>query len=149
MGLSFFVAMDRTRQFKYTFFSIDGDFAAFSRNFHDFCRQCNVDKSNAYDMEVSVEELVVNSLSYGNRQGPVEVSADITDGGEQMKVMVKDTAWHFNPLEDAPPEAERRERVGGFGINLVKTLNDHVEYSASPKGNIVTLFKLLEKSSNI
>ena len=131
--------------FEYTLSSFTQDFPAFGESFRRFCEGEGMDQSKIFDVELSLEELIVNSFSYGNEHGPVEISA-LVQGGE-LKVVIKDQAPPFDLLRNTspPPEGSLMERKpGGLGIHLVKNLNDRLEYSRSNQGNQITLFKSLK-----
>ena len=133
-------------KFQYTLKSFENDFKDFSKSFKDFCYAQKIDESKIFDMEVSLEELIVNSFSYGNAKGKVTVQAEISE--KELRVYVEDESPPFNLLREAPepPKGNLKDRkVGGLGIHLVKGLNDRVEYSGSKKGNRITLFKSLKK----
>ncbi len=128
--------------FQYTLTSFERDFTEFTESFKAFCQHQEIDESKTFDMELSLEELIVNSFSHGDENGNVRVFAVIENG--ELKVTIKDSAPPFNLLREAPepPKGDLLERrVGGLGIHLVKNLNDRVEYSGSKQGNQVTLFK--------
>ena len=130
--------------FKYILTSFDKDFQMFAEKFRVFCENHNVDQSKTFDMEVSLEELIVNSFSHGQSEGGVKVVAVIRD--KELMVQVRDNAPPFDLLREAPepPKGDLMSRkAGGLGIHLVKNLNDRVEYSGSKQGNKITLFKKL------
>ncbi len=130
--------------FEYTLVSFDKDFSIFAEKFRIFCEKYNVDQSKTFDMEVSLEELIVNSFFHGRTDGHVKVLAVLKNG--ELMVQVQDSAPPFNLLREASelPQGDLISRkVGGLGIHLVKNLNDRVEYSGSKQGNKVTLFKKL------
>ena len=131
--------------FQYTLNSLDRDLLEFSKSFKSFCQRHEVDTSILFSMEISLEELIVNSFSYGDKNGRVKVIAEI--GEREMKITISDNAPPFNLLREAPdpPKGSLMERkAGGLGIHLVKNLNDRVEYLGSQHGNQVTLFKRLK-----
>ena len=130
--------------FKYVLESFDKDFQLFVKKFRQFSKDHNINQSKIFDLEVSLEELIVNSFTHGQSDGGVEVLAVIKDG--ELVVRVEDSAPPFNLLREAPqpPQGDLVDRkVGGLGIHLVKNLNDRVEYSGSQSGNKITLFKKL------
>ena len=107
-----------------------------------------IDDSKSFDIEVSLEELIVNSFSHGDSKGEVLITAQVVDG--ELRVELNDCAPPFNLLREAPPppaetESIKDRKIGSLGICLVKNLSDRIEYSGSPKGNKVTLFKSLKK----
>ena len=143
--------MKKGQIFEYTLSSFEGNFSDFVKNFREFCELQDIENSKIFDVEVSLEELIVNSFSYGDKYGPVNVTAEVLKG--ELRVIVQDKAPPFDLMHDAPsppppPSKEslhERKIVGGLGIHLVKNLSDRVEYLGLKKGNQVTLFKSLKK----
>ena len=136
---------EQNESFEYTLSNFEKDFTPFSEAFRSFCEGKNIDQAKIFDLELSLEELVVNSFSYGNENGPVIITAELQEG--ELKVVMADKAPPFDLLRDAPepPVGSLMDRqVGGLGIHLVKSLNDRVEYSGSNSGNQITLFKSLK-----
>ena len=131
--------------FQHTLSSFKEDFPSFMESFKAFCQTHCVEEDKVFEIELSLEELIVNSFSYGNKHGTVKVLAQVEKG--ELKVTLEDNAPPFNLLREAPkpPKGNLMEReTGGLGIHLVKNLNDRVEYSGSQKGNRVTLFKSIK-----
>ena len=134
-------------EFKSILNNFEKEFPKCAEGFHSFCEKNNVNPKSLFDLEVSLEELVLNSFSYGNPKGPVTIVACIQDG--QIKVSVHDFAPPFNLLRQAPelPEGDIEDRSGGgMGIHLVKNLSDRIEYSGSQQGNQVTFFKTIRSN---
>ena len=131
--------------FQYNLQSLEQDFPPFADAFNNFCQSHRINPEKIFDLQVSLEELIVNSFTHGTTAKPVKVMAIID--GREIKIVVEDRAPPFNLLREAPPpptgEIDDRP-IGGLGIHLVKNLNDRVEYSGSKEGNIVTLLKNLE-----
>ena len=131
-------------EFKSILHNFENEFSKFSERFQLFCKNNNVGDKNLFDLEVSLEEIVLNSFSYGNPNGPVTITVRIQDN--EIKVTIHDLAPPFNLLREAPqiPQGDLDQRSeGGLGIHLVKNLSDRVEYSASKHGNQITLFKTI------
>lgn len=131
-------------EFKSILHNFEKEFPKFAENFQAFCKENRIDSQKLFDLEVSLEEIILNSFSYGNPNGPVIISTCIQD--DEIKVTVKDSAPPFNLLRQAPdpPQGSLEERnVGGLGIHLIKNLSDRVEYSGSKHGNQITLFKAI------
>ena len=128
--------------FRYQLNSLERDFPPFSNAFHSFCQELSIAPEKIFDLEVSLEELIVNSFTHGSSQDVVKVVAAVQD--KELKVIIEDQAPPFNLLREAPPpptEGIAERKVGGLGIHLVKNLNDRVEYSGSQNGNTITLLK--------
>ena len=128
--------------FNYQIKSIENDFPPFTEAFGSFCEEQNVAADKIFDLQVSLEELIVNSFTHGSTSEPVKIMATIDE--QQLKIIIEDRAPPFNLLREAPPPPEgsiEARQVGGLGIHLVKNLNDRVEYSGSQTGNKITLLK--------
>ena len=143
------------------------DLPAFSDDFRSYCEEKNLDDGKIFELELSLEELIVNSFTHGYREGQEgTVVVEVEDIGSDIKISVHDQAPPFDLFRDAPaprlggedPESEAglqpnlvpapgitveptEEKEGGLGIHLVKNLNDRVEYYGSQDGNIVIIFK--------
>ena len=117
------------------------DFPKFSEAFRAYGAP-RLGESQLFDLELSLEELIVNSFSHGNSGGPVLVH--VCMDGKDARVTIEDSAPPFNLLRESPeppqgPPAQRK--AGGLGIHLVKNLTDRLEYFGSKKGNQIVLFK--------
>lgn len=141
------------------------DLSTFSEEFRSYCEEMNLDENKIFELELSLEELIVNSFTHGYKEdedGSVRVEAE--DTGTDLRISLQDKAPPFDLFRDAPPprlggeepevaaepepepdpeiEAEaQEEKQGGLGIHLVKSLNDKVEYYGSQDGNIVVIIK--------
>lgn len=143
------------------------DLSEFSDEFRAYCEEKNLDESKIFELELSLEELIVNSFTHGYEEDDEgTVTVEVEDTGPDVKISLQDKAPPFDLFRDAPaprlggedpepetgvepekepePEAEtelKQEKVGGLGIHLVKSLNDRVEYYGSQNGNIVVIIK--------
>ena len=143
------------------------DLSEFSEEFRAYCEEMNLDENKIFELELSLEELIVNSFTHGykdDEDGSVKVEAE--DTGTDLRISLQDKAPPFDLFRDAPaprlggedpepevaaepepdpePEIEaeaKEEKQGGLGIHLVKSLNDKVEYYGSQDGNIVVIIK--------
>lgn len=141
------------------------DLSVFSEEFRAYCEEMNLDENKIFELELSLEELIVNSFTHGYKEdedGSVRVEAE--DAGPDLRISLQDKAPPFDLFRDAPaprlggedPEPEiaaepepgqvveievEQEKQGGLGIHLVKSLNDRVEYYGSQDGNIVVIIK--------
>ena len=141
------------------------DLSVFSEEFRSYCEQLNLDENKIFELELSLEELIVNSFTHGYKEaeeGSVAIEAE--DVGPELRISLHDKAPPFDLFRDAPaprlggkdpepeimaepepdPETEielQEEKQGGLGIHLVKSLNDKVEYYGSQDGNIVVIIK--------
>lgn len=98
-------------------------------------------------INLSLEELIVNTIEYGygsGSSGLIEVV--ITANAEQLVLDITDDAACFNPFLLAEPDlslsvAERP--VGGLGVYLVKHYMDLYEHHETNTGNHIRLIKFL------
>ena len=93
---------------------------------------------------VCVEEMYVNvaHYAYGENEGEVTLSVDVTDG--VASITLTDSGMPFDPLKKADPDislsAEERS-IGGLGIYMVKKSMDEVFYTRENEKNIFTMKK--------
>ncbi len=79
-----------------------------------------VDSTVFFNVNLAVEEVVENVVSYAYKDGNgfLEASKEITDNGT-LRIMIKDGGIKFNPLEKDDPDitlsAEEREIGGQVG----------------------------------
>ena len=148
------------------------DLENFSDDFRSYCEEQNLDEGKIFELELSMEELIVNSFTHGYQEGgrAGTVNVEVEDTGPDVRISISDQAPPFDLFRDAPaprlggedakPEAgqepdtppssaealpdeaePKKEKIGGLGIHLVKSLNDRVEYYGSQDGNIVIIIK--------
>ena len=131
--------------FQYQIDSLEEDFPPFASAFNAFCQKQNIGSDKIFDLELSLEELIVNSFTHGSSRDTVKILATVEE--EEIKVVLEDRAPPFNLLREAPPPPSdniENRKVGGLGIHLVKNLTDRIEYSGSQNGNIITLLKKIK-----
>lgn len=107
---------------------------------------CKVAARDVDDLELLVGELATNAVIHA-RAPRYRVDLELYDG--LAVVTVSDTGKGFERSAARPPGTRREsdgmdwdgfdgERIGGWGLPLVETLADEVEYlSANPHGTVV------------
>lgn len=113
----------------------------------NFCHENGIEESACYDIRLSLEEVVSNTIRYGydhDRDRAIRVRAVCEP--QQMTLEIEDDARAFNPLEavkaDVSLPMEQRP-IGGLGIYLVNAVMDRVEYRRVESKNILRLTKHL------
>ncbi len=102
-----------------------------------------------HDLSLVAEEVLVNIIKHGYADAPEsqrEISVALSVNPQRRVEMVfRDDAAAFNPLtvEERDPDDDR---LGGWGIPMLKTLTDHVEY-AHQDGHNVLRVKRSERDS--
>lgn len=115
------------------------------REVDDFVSGGGLPAEIAFDVNVALEEVVTNVISYAFQDGgehAIEVTLEI-DGAE-LRAVVTDEGIPFDPREAAPPDlglpvAERP--LGGLGIFLARRLMDGLDYRREGTRNVVRLRK--------
>ena len=114
----------------------------------------DADPNVCFQIELSVEEIVVNIASYayegvGESElfGKIEVGCETEADPPRITIRFRDTGKRFDPLakEDADLSGKMfMEQEGGFGIHMVKETMDEVSYSYENGSNILTIRKNLQ-----
>lgn len=92
------------------------------------------------DMRLIAEEILVNTISYGYEQGQnslIEVELQVLSV-ETITLEFRDEGKAYNPL-DTPDRDVEDERIGGWGIPLLKALTDDIQYKRIDGQNVLTL----------
>ena len=110
-----------------------------------FCAEHNVSSEIAFAVNVSVDELLTNTISYGYEDSdPHRIRMTVHMEGTVLVVELSDDAKPYDPTAapdpdiDAPIEARP---IGGLGVHFVRTLMDSFLYRRSDGRNVVTLTK--------
>ena len=106
-------------------------------------------EENVYKISLAVDEACTNVIRHAYDEVDtrlIDIEIEISDG--QFTVIVSDTGKGFNPDEIKEPDLQDyilRHKVGGFGLYLMKTLMDEVEFSIKPGvRNAVRMTKYLD-----
>ena len=101
-----------------------------------------------YQIEIAVEEILVNIVSYAGltEADGVEVRCEVLEDPVRVVLQFLDGGVPFDPLAkddpDTSPEA-LMNRKGGLGIFMVKQMMDDVSYAYDDGKNTLTLLKHL------
>jgi serine/threonine-protein kinase RsbW len=122
------------------------ELARVAENVDAFCAARDLPADCAFKLNIALEELLTNTISYGFDDGQRhEIALDIAVVGEDLVAELSDDARPFDPLEEAPPpdldSPIEERRIGGLGVHLVRTLMDEVTYAYRDGRNRVRLRK--------
>lgn len=113
-----------------------------------FCAAAALPASCAFKINVALEELLVNTISYGFPDSERhEILVTLAKEGEAVVVEISDDGVPFDPLQVPTPDIDQpleTRPLGGLGIHFVRTLMDEVEYRRAGGRNLVTLSKRIE-----
>ena len=109
-----------------------------------FLRPYQMPSGALYALELSLEEILVNIVSYAyddDECHDVQFKVEVDDDMIAMKFI--DSGHPFNPLakEKADTKNPLMERgVGGLGINFVRQMRDMMEYQRKDDKNILRIW---------
>jgi anti-sigma regulatory factor (Ser/Thr protein kinase) len=114
-----------------------------------FCEEIGIGMDVCSSLNLAVEEVVVNVISYAYPMGTTGyVDIEIEADKEILTVVISDTGVPFDPTKKADADitlsAEERP-IGGLGIHLVRKIMDEVSYDYADHKNILTLRMKLNK----
>ena len=128
--------------------SLDNDLrelAGVASEIDRFCEARNLEPQVAYAVNLSVDEILTNTISYGyddDETHRIELVVRMEDGA--LIVVIVDDSAAFDVTAETQPEldAPLSERdPGGLGLFLVHQMMDGVEYHRRDGRNVVTLTK--------
>ncbi|MBU0971235.1 MAG: ATP-binding protein [Proteobacteria bacterium] len=111
-----------------------------------FATDNGMDPKLVYQVELSLEEVLVNVISYAYPQGSqgnvaVNCSWEVCQG---LTIEVVDYGDAFDPLAKPDPDTSLsldERSIGGLGIFLTKKMMDKVTYDRCQGKNILTMIK--------
>ncbi len=102
------------------------------------------------DLKTAVAEACTNAIEHGNKMKPsARVSVSFTIEESKLQVAVRDEGMGIGQI--TPPNIEhtiagRKERPRGWGIFLIKSLMDEVEFETRPGGwNMIRMVVRLQE----
>ena len=119
---------------------------SFLAHVRSFASGCGVDVNLLIPVELSLEEVLVNVISYAypkEESGTIEVGCS-WDSQQNLTIQVGDCGAAFDPLAKPDPDTSlslEERGIGGLGIFLTKKMMDQVSYGRSHGKNILTMVK--------
>ena len=108
-----------------------------------FLRPCELPGTTLYALELSLEEIFVNIVSYAYEDGdrhPVQFEVEVDS--DMIGMAFIDEGRPFNPLavENSRPKTPSEHDVGGLGISFVRHMRDMMEYQRQDERNVLRLW---------
>lgn len=132
-------------------FTIDASFPALRRlgsEFADFVASVAPDRGESKDvheLKLALQEAATNLIEHGDIQ-PVEdgIGVFMEWYGESLTVRLRARGRPFDPRR-SPPEAPPPEALaeGGYGLYLIQTLADEIDYESKDGVHTLSLTKFL------
>ena len=111
----------------------------------EFCSVNGIPPATAYAVNLSVDELLTNTISYGYEDSEEHrIDLMIRLDGDLLALEISDDGVEFEPdsAEDPDTDASIEDRpIGGLGIFLARQMMDSFDYRRDEGRNIVTLTK--------
>jgi sigma-B regulation protein RsbU (phosphoserine phosphatase) len=110
-----------------------------------FAAENGVPQDVAFKVNLSLEELLTNTLCYGYpKGGEPEIKVCLFTLSQTLVIEACDNAIPFNPLENPEPDISQdidERPIGGLGIHIVRNLMDEITYRREADRNILTMKK--------
>ncbi len=124
-----------------------------SKLINDYGEINNLSHKVLYDINLSLDELITNIISYGyDDEDEHKILITIWLNENKLKLTLVDDGLPFNPLLKQEPDHLTQtldnRPIGGLGIYLVRKLMDDVEYKRIQNKNMLLLTKLIENTKN-
>lgn len=112
----------------------------FTESLHQALRDSGCSEECLNDLDLVTEELLVNTIRYGFPQGGDRASIEVSLWADAYHVhlVLRDNGIPFNPLE---AEEREEDKVGGWGIPLIKNLMDQFDYQRIGEINEITVLR--------
>ncbi len=124
---------------------------AINKEFNVFAEKHGVPSSVQRRMNVCLDELLNNVISYGfcdeEQAGEHEIELHFRLLDSELVVTIVDDGKPFNPFGNDPPDtclSVEDRPIGGLGVHLVKNFMDKVHYERHGENNVVTLHKHMD-----
>ena len=109
-----------------------------------FLRPYRLHSRTLYALELSLEEIFVNIVSYAYEDDqPHDIHFDVDVDDDMIAMKFSDDGRPFNPLAVQKPDPHKPEMergLGGLGINFVRQMRDMMEYQRIEERNILRIW---------
>ena len=110
-----------------------------------YCKENGIDEAVCYDVRLSLEEAISNTIKYGYDDQQVHIIF-VRVGFENRELIleIEDDANKFNPLEAPAPDLNlpvEKKPIGRLGIYLMRSIMDEMDYRRAGTKNILRLIK--------
>lgn len=111
----------------------------------EYLQQTDLAQETVLELRLISEEILINTVSYGYQPGAKDtLQVHISQVDQCLILEFRDKARPFNPIEAEVRDLED-DRIGGWGIHLMKELADSLEYAYRDDQNILIMRKEIKK----
>ena len=119
----------------------------------EYCEARGLSPQIAYAVNLSIDEILTNTISYGYDDDDEQHRIDLTlrVDGETLVVVIVDDGRAFNSSLTQDPDVEtalEERALGGLGLFLVQQMMDDVSYQRRDERNVITLTKSMAKEGD-
>ena len=118
----------------------------------EFCESHDIPPQVAYAVNVSVDELLNNTISYGyadDEPHTIELSLRLDAGAVVVRIVDDGQEFESSGVPAPDTEAALEDRpLGGLGLFIVHQMMDSVEFRREDGRNIATLVKNTEMKTD-
>ncbi|MFC1516405.1 ATP-binding protein [Thermodesulfobacteriota bacterium] len=118
---------------------------ALFKNMEMFCIQLGLSNRCKCEMDLVLEELFTNIISYGytdENEHWIEITISVKD--DMIVMRIEDDGIPFNPVEFEDPDIDsplEDRGIGGLGVHLTKHFTEDIVYERRGNKNILILKK--------
>lgn len=123
--------MDPDRVYQTLILNEEANIVALNEEIETFCERNRIDHKKQYYILLCIEEIAVNIIKYGFKDGKKHYIDIRIIAGDQVLLNIRDDAVQFDPTakKDADVTADAQSRdIGGLGIYLVKKVAREFSY---------------------
>ena len=107
-----------------------------------YAKSFNIPDESYNDLRLIVEEVFVNIASYACMENEQKIKIELNSTSTEINVTFTDSGITFNPLTDATECKETDDYCdGGMGIQIIRSLSDHLDYKRIEQHNVFTITK--------
>ncbi len=122
-----------------------GELPAVAERIDAFCAAADVEPGVAYAVNLALDELLTNIVSYGYRdEDSHRIEIAVRRDGGALVVTIVDDSIEFDPRQvpEVDTDAPLHDRdPGGLGLLLVNSMMDEVDYRREDGRNVTILTK--------
>ena len=126
------------------------ELAALAAFIERFAEQEQLPADVAFQLNLALEELITNTVSYGHPDGQgAPILLRMERDGDVIEANLTDEGIAFDPRDAAPPDLDaplEERRAGGLGVYLVRKFMDEIDYRRDGGRNHLRLRKRLARA---
>lgn len=113
-------------------------------------KTCTIPQATYDDLRLISEETFTNIVNYAYANNSYTnpdnnsqtIKIDFQQSSKSINITFTDSGFAFNPITDCDIDIEENDCCeGGMGIQIIKSLSDHLQYDRINERNVFTLSK--------